>query len=129
MTLFKKKTQSPVPIETIDQLYKTTPGFVTCDLYWDGGIRTESSLNEKAAFYALASKMAAVIKELIAQLGEEPLIGRDFCEHGRLYANWSDLHTYETYRELRMRLGTTNCQPLKLPENDDLIDLIVESNF
>lgn len=125
MNLLKHKKS----IDLINQLYDTAPCFVSCDLFWDGGIRPESSLKEKADFYALAYKMSCVIKELISQLQEQPLIGSDYCENGQLYQHWSDLRSYETYRELRDRLGNTKSTTLKLPEEQDLIDLIVEANF
>lgn len=112
-----------------ERIYQRSPFFITSDKYWDGGIRTDSTLNDKAEFYSVAEKMSSIIKEIIFLLNEEPIIGKPFCEYGKAYEQWSGLDRYELFREVSERIIENKCYKLSLPEDNDIVDLIVESNF
>lgn len=112
-----------------EQIYQHRPLFITSDKFWDGGIRTDSALKDKAEFYSMAEKMSGIVKEIILSLNEEPIIGKPFCEYGEAYEQWSDLNSYELFREVSDRIKENKCYKLSLPEDNDIIDLIVESNF
>lgn len=111
------------------QLYETSPLFITSDMFWDGGIRTDSSLREKAEFYALAEKMSAVVQDFILLQKEDVFMGQPFCEDGKLYAHWSDLKQQTLFREISAIIKKNKCYQLSLPEDKNVVDLIVESNF
>ena len=111
------------------ELYQTKPLLITCDQFWDGGIKTDSSLSEKASFYTIAEMMSQILKEFIQALGEKPLIGQAFCEYERMFADWSDMESYEIYRDISQTFKRNRCYQLTLPEDNDTIDLIIEANF
>ena len=110
-------------------IYQIQPKYIICDQFWDGGIKTNTPLSEKANFYSVAEMMSQIVKELILTLGEKPLVGQPFCEYERMYAEWFDLENYEIYREIAQTFKTNKCYQLVLPGDNDTIDLIIESNF
>lgn len=112
-----------------EQIYQTSPLYITCDKYWDGGIRTDSTLKVKAEFYTLATRMSDIIKEIIQVFNEEVIVGKPFCEYEEIYARWSHLKSYELFREISETIRKNKIYKLTLPEDSDIIDLIVESNF
>ena len=112
-----------------EELYQTEPLYITSEAFWEGGVQTGSSLSEKAAFYLLAEKMSAIIKQIIQTYGGEAHIGRFFCEHGCVYAKWTDLKNYELFHKITSIIKKNKCYMISLPEDDSVIDLIVESNF
>lgn len=126
MQIIKDKDIRP---QFVEGLYQNEPLYITSETYWDGGIQTDSPLTEKAAFYLMAEKMSAIIKQIIRTYGGEALIGRSFCENGEIYAEWSDLKHYELFREISGAIRKNKCYAISLPEDDPIIDLIVESNF
>ena len=111
------------------KLYQNEPLYITSEKYWDGGIQTDSPLTEKAAFYLTAERMSAAVKQIVRMYGGEALIGRSFCEHGEVYAKWSDLKCYELFREISGIIKKNKYYMILLPEDEHIIDLIVESNF
>ena len=111
------------------ELYHIQPKFITCDKFWDGGIRIDSPLCEKANFYSVAEMMSQTVKELVLSLDEKPLVGQAFCEYERMFAEWSDLEYYELFREISQTFKKDKCYRLVLPGDNDAIDLIIESNF
>ncbi len=112
-----------------EQLYQTSPLFITSDEYWDGGISADSTLKEKVKFYSLAERMSNIVKEIVLSLGETPIIGKPFCEFGKVYEHWSNLGDYELFREISRTIKETKCYRLSFPEDNNIIDLIIESNF
>lgn len=118
-----------VAIRFDDQIYQTSPVFITSDEYWDGGMNEESTLREKASFYRLTAKMSDIVKAVILSLGEEPMIGKAFCEHGSMYANWSDIKSYKLFRIMAKTIQKNLYYTLSLPEDSSVIDMVVESNF
>lgn len=111
------------------RIYQYKPVFITSDKFWDGGIRTDSALKEKSEFYAIAHKMSHIIQQVVLELDEDPLVGAPFCEGDEIYAHWSDLESYELFRKISETIQWNKCYTLSLPEDSDVIDLIVESNF
>lgn len=118
-----------IKFQIVEELYQTEPLYITSDVFWDGGIQTDTSLSEKAEFYLLAEKMSAIIKQVIQTYGGEAYIGRSFCEHGCLYAKWRDLKNYALFREITGIIKKNRGYRISLPEDDSVIDLIVECNF
>ena len=111
------------------EIYHSNPLFITSDQFWDGGIKSGSPLSEKAAFYSIAEMMSRMIKEFIQALGENPLAGQAFCEYERMFADWSDSENFEIYRQVSQTFKDNRCYQLTLPGDNDIIDLIIESNF
>lgn len=112
-----------------EEIYRKDPIFITCDKFWDGGIKTDSSLEEKSEFYCLSSKMSCIIQDIITILDERVFIGKSLCENGELYARWSDLKKYELFQEISDRIHRKKHYEILMPEDADIVDLIVESNF
>lgn len=110
-------------------LYQCKPMIITSDYFWDGGICEDSTLKEKAAFYAIASRMSDIIKAIVLELDEDILIGAPFCEFGEIFAHWSNLKDYELFRTVSQKIVDKKCYKLQLPADNALIDLFVESNF
>lgn len=110
-------------------IYLESPMFITCDKYWDGGIKTDSSLKEKSDFYILSAKMSNIIKDIMLALNESVFIGESLCEYEDLYEHWSDLKKYELYVEIYRKIHPKKHYRLFLPKDSNIIDLIVESNF
>ena len=110
-------------------LYQTEPMCITSEAFWEGGIQTDTPLTEKAGFYLLAEKMSAIIKQIVQIYGGSAFIGKDFCEYGCIYASWVDLKEHELFREISSLIRKNKCYTILLPEDDSVIDLIVESNF
>lgn len=110
-------------------IYSESPFFISCDTYWDGGIRTDSSLKEKSEFYSLSAKMANIIKDIISSLNESVYVGESLCEYGDLYEHWSDLKKYELYTEIYQKIHPKKHYKISLPKDSNIVDLIVESNF
>ena len=111
------------------KLYQAQPIFITTPQYWDGGIQSDSPLSDKAAFYAVTEKMSAIIKEVVQMLDEKPLIGMGLCEHQQMHAHWSDLESHALFRAVASAIRKNRYYRLSLPEDGDVVDLIVESNF
>lgn len=126
MEIIKDKS---IKFQFDDELYQTEPLYITSEAFWEGGVQTDTSLSEKAAFYLMAGRMSAIIKQIVSVYGGEALIGRSFCEHGKIYAEWSDLKSYELFREISGIIKKNKCYTISLPEDEHVIDLIVESNF
>ena len=113
-----------------EKIYKiVNPIYITSERFWDGGISLEASLQEKAEFYELAAKMSGVVKELLYLLNENVYIGKTYCEHYKLYAEWKDLRKFELFREIYKRIKNRYTYQLTLPEDEGLLDMIVEANF
>lgn len=111
------------------QLFRSSPYFITCNLFWDGGISEDCALSEKASFYSLADKMASIIKFIISNLDEAPLVGKSLCENGTMFPHWSDMDDNSLYRRVVDRFKKNNYYELSLPDDNAAIDLIVEANF
>lgn len=111
------------------EIYQNDPIYISSEDCWDGGIRTEDTLQEKATFYMLANQMSAAIKEIISLAGGEAYIGYLLCEYEKIYADWSDLEEHELFRMLSSRIRENKCYQLSLPKDSSIIDLIVEANF
>lgn len=110
-------------------IYLESPMFITCDKYWDGGIKTDSSLKEKSDFYLLSAKMSNIIKDIMLTLDESVFIGESLCEYEDLYEHWSDLKKYELYAEISRKIHPKKYYKISLPKDSKIVDLIVESNF
>ncbi len=110
------------------QMYDAKPLFITSSKFWDGGIHADSTLQEKADFYAVANIMSSIVKELILALGETAYIGKKLCENHVIFADWSDLEKSELYCELS-QIIKKKYYKLVLPEDAWVIDLVVEANF
>ena len=110
-------------------IYLKSPIYITSDAFWDGGIRADSSLREKAEFYYLAEKMSRIIKNMIVASNENVFIGKALCENEQLYAHWSDLEAFELFREVSQLFKPRQYYEISLPKDSGVIDLIVESNF
>lgn len=117
------------PVVFDNDLYQTTPLYITGDKVWDGGISLEDSLAEKTKFYDTASKMADTIKRLIIKLDEEVYIGECYCEHNQLYAHWSDLKKNDLFRSISAIIKKRKSYKLDLSEDNNIIDMVVEANF
>ena len=111
------------------KIYQTEPLIVTSDIFWDGGIRADHALLDKANFYYLADKMSEIIQEVILLMNEDVFIGKELCESGSVYAHWSDLRNYALFREVSAVIRKNKYYRLTLPEDKNIVDLIVESNF
>ena len=112
-----------------ETLYDISILYITSDRFWDGGIHLDSSLKEKVAFYTMTEKMSAILKSILSVLDEPVYIGKPLCEYGDIYAPFSGLKKFETFRTIHKTIGNRKCYALSLPEDDEIIDLIVESNF
>lgn len=110
-------------------IYKTPPIFISCDKYWDGGIYAKDSLKSKAEFYTLSSIFSDIVKALIQTLDESPILGKSICDHQAMYAHFSNMESYELFREITDVIKRNKYYRLNLPEDNDIIDLIIESNF
>ena len=110
-------------------IYSEPPMFISCDKYWEGGIKTDSSLKEKSEFYCLSAKMSDIIKDIMSTLNESVFVGESLCEYEDLYEHWSDLKKYELFVEIRQKIHPKKYYKISLPKDSDIIDLIVESNF
>ena len=126
MEIIKDKN---INLQFIKELYQMEPLYITSEVFWEGGIQTDAPLSEKAAFYLLTEKMSAIIKQIVRTYGGEARIGQSFCEHGCVYAKWTDLKNHELFRKLTSVIKKNKCYTISLPEDDSVIDLIVESNF
>lgn len=111
------------------KLYQSQPLYISSPNYWDGGIQPNSPLVEKAAFYTVAHRMSTIIKEIVLELQESVLIGMGLCEHRQMYAHWSDLESHALFRTVTSVIRKNRYYCLSLPEDGDVVDLIVESNF
>ena len=111
------------------EIYLQPPIYVTCDQFWDGGIAPTASLKEKTEFYLLADKMAHIVQDVIAAFGKVAFIGKSLCRDEQLYAHWSDLKEHKLFQELSEHIQPRGTYKISLPEDDDIVDLIVESNF
>ena len=98
-------------------------------MFWDGGINTDSSLKEKVKFYSISERMSCIIKDIIIGLGEKAFVGKELCENKKLFAEWSDLEKYELFQEISELLKPKQYYEISLPQDEGIIDLIVESNF
>lgn len=107
----------------------TAPVFITSNDFWDGGIDSGASLNEKARFYSLAAAMSDILKDFISVLNEDAFISDFLCENKRMYAEWSNLKEIELFRIVAKAFKKNKCYRLSLPEGSKIIDLIIESNF
>ena len=45
-------------------IYLESPIYITNNKFWDGGISTDSSLEEKSEFYCMAAKMSCIIQDI-----------------------------------------------------------------
>jgi len=126
MKLLKRKDA-----QTFDEkIYKIpNPLFITSEKFWDGGISSENSMNDKAEFYALAVKMSECVKKLIFSLDEKIYVGEHYCENKKLYAHWRDLKKIELFRTVSEKIKKKKCYEISLPEDENIIDMIIESNF
>lgn len=105
------------------------PIFITSDDFWDGGIDSSFSLQEKAQFYSLSATMSNVLKQFISILNEDIYIGDFLCENRKMYAEWSDLKKMELFRIVSKIFKKDQCYRLSLSEDSKIIDLMIESNF
>ena len=105
------------------------PIFISSDLFWDGGINANSSLEDKYQFYFLSKNMSDIVKRIISLLQEEVYVSRFFCENSQIYAPWVDLKKHKLFQIVSRRIKKNGYYQLTFPEDDNLIDLIVESNF
>ena len=112
-----------------EQVYSVNPIFISCNKYWDGGITSNTCLKEKAEFYNLCHIMSNIIKEIILAFGKVAFVGKKLCENQEIYAHWSDLKSYKLFREITQIINPKKYYEITLPEDNDIIDLIVESNF
>lgn len=111
-------------------LYKSdSPVVITSDEFWDGGFDSTASLREKSGFYRLAESMAAVLKKLITDFGEDFYVADFLCENQTMYASWSDLKSFALFRAVSEIFQKNKCYRLSVKEDSDLIDLMIESNF
>ena len=89
-------------------IYLESPMFITCDKYWDGGIKTDSSLKEKSDFYLLSAKMSNIIKDIMLTLDESVFIGESLCEYEDLYekhkAILTELTLSDYSKDIRARI-------------------------
>ena len=112
-----------------EQIYQTSPYYITSDLFWDGGICVDSSLKEKSNFYLIADRMSSIIKEIVLSLNEKVLVGKPICQFGEMYAKWADLKHNELFCKISNIIKKNQSYVISLPEDNSVIDLIVESNF
>lgn len=111
------------------QLYTASPIFISCDKYWDGGISAKDSLKNKAEFYSLSFLFSGIVKTVIQTLDEKPMLGKCLCDHENMYSDFSEMEEYEIFREITNVIKNKKYYQLSLPEDNDIIDLIIESNF
>lgn len=111
------------------RIYHVDPIYITSEKFWDGGIKADSTLKEKAEFYALSKTMADFIKEVLRAKKENVFIGASMCENHKVYAHWANLKNFELFREIHEIIKRNKHYQLSFPEDNFVIDLIVESNF
>jgi len=87
------------------------------------------ALLRKNEFYCLAERMSRIIKDIITEFDEHVLVDKVFCENEKMFADWVDLSKYELFREVSELFKSKQYYEISLPEDDKIIDLIVESNF
>lgn len=102
---------------------------ITTEKYWDGGIDKSATLSEKAEFYALASIFADIIKEIVIALGGTILTGNCICERGTIFEIWRDKKYFDCFYNLSEYFKDNRLYELKLPDDNEYIDYIVENNF
>ncbi len=107
----------------------SSPHFITSDLYWDGGINSSYSLQEKSKFYSVASSMSNIIKEVLYTFNEKIYIADFLCENHKMYEKWSDRKKFEIFKEIYKIFKNRRCYQLTISDDSNLIDLIIESNF
>ena len=110
-------------------IYCESPIYISSNKFWDGGITCDSSLEEKSSFYDIAKKMSYITKDIILELNESIFIGKTFCENNEIYAHWSDLKKHEFFRTISQTISPKKHYKLTLPNDCNIIDLIIESNF
>lgn len=112
-----------------DNIYFESPIYITNNKFWDGGINCDSTLEEKSSFYYVSNKMSCIIQDIMLTLEEPAFIGKTFCQNKKMFAHWSDLKKYELFRRISQTINPKKHYKVFLPNDRNIIDLIIESNF
>lgn len=110
-------------------VFHCSPYFITCNTSWEGGVSTDSCLSQKALFYRLAEKMSTLTKCIMLALDEKPFVGKALCENNTMFAQWSNLEEIDIYRHVSGCFKKNKYYELSLPEDEAVVDWVVESNF
>ena len=112
-----------------DIYQNNSPIFISSNIFFDGGICSTNSLKEKNEFYCLAEKFSEILKKVILTLNEDIFVADFLCEYEKMYADWSNIKRIELFITISKIFKKKKCYKLTLPEDSNLIDLIIESNF
>lgn len=110
-------------------IYLESPIYITNNKFWDGGITCDNSLEEKSSFYDVAKKMSYITKEIILMLNSQAFVGKSLCENEVMFAHWSNLKKHELFKSISRAFHPKKHYKISLPNDEKLIDLIIESNF
>lgn len=103
--------------------------YITYKKYWDGGFNKDTSLSDKADFYRVANLFSDAIKRIVCTLNDYIVIGNRFAQKECLFESWTDKKSYDCYNNLKSYTKKNKSYALKCPEDDLIIDYIVENNF
>ena len=114
----------------VEHLYSLTDIYcITGEIYWDGGFQTDATLKDKANFYHIAEQFSKVIKEIITTLGDKAIVGKEISEKPYIFEEWKDIKNYDSYNNLKEYINKKSCYEIILPDDNNIIDYIVEKNF
>lgn len=102
---------------------------ISSEKFWDGGFEQGASLTEKSNFYSLANQFSDIVKSITNYLGECILIGNKFSEKECIFEKWKDLGEYDAFNNLKNNINKKSSYKLVLPEDNEIIDYIIENNF
>lgn len=115
---------------SIDALYNLEYYYcISNPVFWDGGFAKDTSLQDKSNFYTLATVFSEITKKIIKSFDNQAIIGKNFCENKKLTEDWSDLSSYDSYNNLFSIIKKSKNYKLALPDDDIIIDYIIENNF
>lgn len=103
--------------------------YITYKKYWDGGFEADTSLSDKTNFYYVANLFSDTIKKIVCGLNDYIVIGNKFSQKEKLFESWKDKKNYDCYNNIKTFIKKNKSYKLNCPEDDLLIDYIVENNF
>lgn len=103
--------------------------YITCEKYWDGGYSIDAKLSDKLEFYNVANRFSDIIKAIVSNLNDRLIIGAKISETGQMFQNWKDLKRYDAFNNLSNYINKGYYYNLILPDDNCIIDYIIENNF
>lgn len=114
----------------VENLYKLDNiYYLTSSIYWDGGYQTDATLMDKEKFYHFADLFSSAIKDIIVNFDDKAIVGKEISEKPYIFEEWKDIKNYDSYNNLKEYINKKSCYEIILPDDNNIIDYIVENNF